>query len=82
MAAISSIEDFLANWRRHAAYCRGDGFLNYTSECYIMAEVSCSAYGPCQMRCYEKAYHIVNRHNPPLVLCQGFGMHYCNSCRA
>ena len=36
---------------------------------YVRAEVSGSAYGLYQMRCYEKAYHIMNQYGAPLVLC-------------
>ena len=62
--------------------CKGDGFVNYTLDSYIMAEVSFSAYGLYQMRCYEKAYHMMDQYDPLLVLCQGFRMHYCSSCQA
>ena len=75
-------ESSLASCCGHVAYCKGDDFLNYTLDSYIMAEVSCAAYGLNQIRCYEKAYHIVDQYNPPLVLCQGFRMHYCSSHRA
>ena len=47
---------------------------------YVRAEVSGSAYGLYQMRCYEKAYQIMNQYGAPLVLCQGFRIHHCNSC--